>query len=256
MKKIYIFFSILTLAVGLAVHNHTNTLEVSKHVIKLDDEKRILKIAHVSDLHTKGFNNLEQQLVRAINENNIDLIVITGDIATPRGTLEGYNNVLKNFKAPKGVYYIPGNWEYWEPIKNLQKILEQNNIVDLTNKTHRIDEHLWLTGFDDSEEGIPNLKMVSNVPENDIKIGLFHSPQFFNKISDRTHLNLAGHSHGGQIRIPFLGSLWTPEGTGDFDQGWFEKDDSKLFVSRGIGTSVLPIRFFCSPELAIIEVHY
>jgi len=256
MKKIYILFSILILVVGFAVHNHTNTLEVSQHVIKLGNGKRIIRIAHVSDLHTEGFNNLEQQLVQAINENNIDLIVITGDIATPRGTLEGYNNVLKNFKAPKGVYYIPGNWEYWEPIKDLQEILEQNNIVDLTNKTHNIDVHLWLIGFDDSEEGIPKVEIVSSVPKNDIKIGLFHSPQFFNEISKYTHLNLAGHSHGGQFRIPFLGSLWTPDGTGDFDQGWFEKDDSKLFVSRGVGTSVLPFRFFCSPELAIIEVHY
>lgn len=256
MKKIYFLFLSLILVTGHSIYHHTNTLEVSQHVIKLGDENRILRIAHVSDLHTKGFNNLEQQLVKAINENNIDLIVITGDIATPNGTIEGYNHVLKNLKAPRGVYYIPGNWEYWEPIENIQNILKKNNIIDLTNAIHQIDEKVWLIGFDDSEEGNPDSNFASSVPKEAIKIGLFHSPHFFKEIFTQTNLNLAGHSHGGQIRLPFIGPIWTPEGTGDFDQGWFEKDNSKLFVSRGIGTSVLPIRIFCSPELAIIEVHY
>lgn len=256
MKKSFILFLIITLIFGYAVYKHTNTLEITSHRIELAKKKRKLTIAHVSDLHTKGMGTLEKQVIDTINDSKVDLIVITGDIATPNGTHEGYISVLKNFRAPEGIYYIPGNWEYWEPIHELQTILKENNIIDLTNKTQKISENLWLIGFDDSEEGSPDLGIISNLPSSDVKIGIFHSPQFFDEVFTRTDLNLAGHSHGGQIRIPLVGSLFLPTGTGKYDQGWFKKENSKLFVSRGIGTSVLPIRFFCKPELAIIEVFY
>lgn len=256
MKKSFILFLIITSIFGYAVYNHTNTLEITYHRIELAKKKRKLTIAHVSDLHTKGMGTLEKRVIDTINDAKVDLIVITGDIATPNGTLEGYKSVLKNFRAPKGVYYIPGNWEYWEPIHELLTILKENNIIDLTNKTQKINENLWLIGFDDSEEGSPELNIISNLPSSDVKIGIFHSPQFFDEVFTHTNLNLAGHSHGGQIRFPFIGPLFLPAGVGEYDQGWFEKGKSKLFVSRGIGTSILPIRFFCSPELTIIEVYY
>ena len=256
MKKFFIFFFIIISIFGYFVHKYTNTLETTHHRINLRKYEKKLIIAHVSDLHTSGLGAIEKQVIDTINNNNIDIIVITGDIATPNGTLEGYKSVLKNLKAPKGVYYVPGNWEYWEPIHELQLILKENNIIDLTNKTHKIDDNLWLVGLDDSEEGNPYIDIVSDIPSSDIKIGLFHSPQFFDNVFTYTDLNLAGHSHGGQIRIPFIGPFFLPTGTGKYDQGWFEKEKSKLFVSRGIGTSILPIRFFCSPELAIIEIYY
>lgn len=256
MRKYFAFFLILIFIVGYGIYYHTNSLTISRHIIKIGDGNRKIVIAHISDLHTKGFGKLEEQIINAIKNNYVDIIAITGDIATPGGTLDGYQSVLSKLKARKGAYYIPGNWESWEPIEGLQQILKDNQIKDLTNKAHKLDEGLWLVGFDDIEEGKPNLDEVFALPKSDIKIGLFHSPKFFNEIYIHTNLNLAGHSHGGQVRIPFLGSIWTPEGTGSYDQGWFEIKNSKLFVSRGIGTSILPVRFFCSPELAIIEVRY
>lgn len=256
MKKSFILFLFLGLIFGYGVYHHTNTLVITHHKIHLGKGERKLTIAHVSDLHTKGLNKLEEQVANALQDEEVDIIVITGDIATPGGTVKGYQDILKSLNASKGIFYIPGNWEYWEPIEDLQNILKENNIIDLTNKSLEIDNGLWLIGFDYSEEGKPNLELLSEISAADIKIGLFHSPQFFDLISKHTNLNLAGHSHGGQIRIPFLGSIFLPAGTGKYDQGWFKKNDSQLFVSRGIGTSVLPIRFNCSPELAIIEVNY
>lgn len=213
-------------------------------------------MAHVSDLHTKGAGSLEQQVFEILKKEKPDLIFITGDLATPSGTLEGYKVVIGELKAPKGVYFVQGNWEYWEPIPGLEELFHEFGIIDLTNHAEKLDEDLWLVGFDDSEEGNPQLEILKGLPENSVKIGLFHSPQFFDKTNRSIHLNFAGHAHGGQIRLPFIGPLWVPKGTGQYDQGWFKKNHSHLFVSRGIGTSILPMRFNCSPELAIVDLSY
>jgi predicted MPP superfamily phosphohydrolase len=86
---------------------------------------------------------------------------------------------------------------------------------------------------------------------------LFFIPHiFFEKIAHETHLAFAGHTHGGQFRIPLIGSIWLPPGSGKYDQGWWSMNKAKMYVSRGIGTSVLPIRFNCSPELAFIDIRY
>ncbi|MGE3611762.1 MAG: metallophosphoesterase [Bacteriovoracaceae bacterium] len=254
-KKWFIFFFIL-INITVGVYLHTNTLTITYHNVTLRSGNKKIRIAHVTDLHTKGLGRIEKQLLVALKTEKPDVIVITGDIATPTGTEKGYESVLKELKAPQGIFFVQGNWEYWEPIQNLKMILNKNNIKDMTNQTHFLDQNLWLVGFDDSEEGQPHLEILDNLPKSALKIGLFHSPVFFEKTAGLVNLNLAGHSHGGQFRIPFLGHLWVPQGTGRFDQGWFEKDHSKLFVSRGIGTSILPMRFNCAPELAIINIQY
>lgn len=256
MKKKFILFLIFLMAFGCYLYHHTTTLEVTNHQVRLGPGKTKLRVAHISDLHTQGLGKLEQQLIHTIKTTNVDLIIITGDIATPSGTEKGYQSVLEKLKAPKGVFYVSGNWEYWEPIQNIEKLLKENNIYNLTNKTFQIEKNLWLIGFDDSEEGLPQIDLIPKPNRNEIFIGLFHSPIFFDKVAGRIPLSFAGHSHGGQIRFPFLSPFWVPQGTGRYDLGWFEKEKSKLFVSRGIGTSILPIRFNCSPELAIIEIFY
>lgn len=254
-NKWIIFFLVITSAAA-GIYYHTNTLEVSHHKVVMNNGTRKLRVAHISDLHTNGMGSLERQLVNVLGNKKPDIIVITGDLATPSGTIEGYESVLKELKAPKGVFFVRGNWEFWEPIYELEKIFRRTHITNLTNKSYQIGPDLWITGFDDSEEGDPEINIINKIPKSAFKIGIFHSPAFFEKIAGKTSLNLAGHSHGGQFRFPYVGHLWVPEGTGNFVEGWFEKNQSKLFVSRGIGTSVLPIRVNCSPELAIIDIMY
>ena len=256
MNKKFILFIGILFVILTAVYFHTTSLTVSHHTVTLSQGGKTLKFAHVTDLHTKGMGRLEKKLVEVIETEKPDIIVITGDIATPAGTVAGYRDVLKNLKASRGVFFVPGNWEYWETIPNLKELLREAQIIDLTNQTKEIDKGLWLIGFDDGEEGRPDLEIIKSIPVRDLKISLFHSPSFFDQIVSLIPLSFAGHSHGGQVRIPFLGSIWVPDGTGKYDQGWFEKGSSKMFVSRGIGTSILPVRFNCSPEVAIINVEY
>ena len=249
-KRILIFIIFLTFVVG--TYFHTNTLEITHHQVKLSVGNSNIKIAHVTDLHTHGIGRLELQLFKALEEEKPDIIVITGDLTTPSGTLEGYIDVLEKLQTPKGVIFVQGNWEHWNPTS----ALHNTKILNLTNQVYQLDTKLWLVGFDDSETGKPQLDILNNIPQNALKIGLLHSPEFFKKTASKIDLNLAGHTHGGQIRVPFLGALWLPKGSAHYDQGWFEENSSRLYVSRGIGTSLLPIRFNCSPELAIFEVSY
>lgn len=254
--KIKTIFIILLLFIAIAIFFHTNTLEISHHSFSFSSGINVIKIAHISDLHSDTIGELENSLFDALEKEKPDIIVITGDLATPNGNIEGYKKLLSHLRAPKGVYFIPGNWEYWEPIEALNDILRDNKIINLSNKTHAVDNDLLLIGFDDSEEGNPDLSLLEKLSNNVTNIALFHSPAFFDSLTGKVQLALAGHSHGGQIRLPLVGAIATPEGTGKYIQGLYKKAHSQLYVSRGIGTSVLPIRLFCPPELAIFEIKY
>lgn len=231
-------------------------LETTLHQVSLGPGRNLLKVAHISDLHTKGLGAIEQRLIDVIKAYKPDLIAITGDITTPGGTPKGYEDVLAQLKAPLGVYFVRGNWEYWEPVKELTEIFQRQGIIDITNKTLELDDQVWLIGFDDELAGSPDLELLTELPKKTKVISLFHSPNLFNSISDKIDLALAGHSHGGQVRIPGLTSIWTPEGTGEFEAGWFQQGRAKMYVSRGIGNSILPVRFNCRPEIAFVEVEY
>jgi len=114
---------------------------------------------------------------------------------------------------------------------------------------------VWLVGLDDLFAGKPDLdKAFAGVPGSAYKIALFHSPVYFDWMAGRSDLVLAGHSHGGQVKIPLIGPIWTPPFVGDYFEGWFEQNGTRMYVSRGIGTSILNVRFCCRPELAIITL--
>lgn len=231
-------------------------LENTFHEVTIGKSGKSLLVAHITDLHTKGLETIELKLVDSIRANKPDIIFITGDIATPGGTAKGYEDVLSKFQAPIGVYFIQGNWDYWEPIKELRDILKKTNIVDLTNKNIHIKDDLWLVGLDDELAGSPDIEVYEKIPKKRKILSIFHSPVLFESINTKTDLAFAGHSHGGQVRLPVIGSLWTPEGTGKYDSGWYKQGQAKMYVSRGIGNSILPIRFNCRPEVAYVKVNY
>lgn len=250
-----LIFAFLTLLSFYSFYYCPNDLEITVHTKSYSKATRSIKIAHITDLHTKGLGTIEQKLLDAIHKEKPDIIVITGDLSTPNGSFEGYQEVLSKVAAPKGVFFVNGNWEYWNTINKLKELLNKNNITYLNNKIHKIDSSLNLIGFDDIE-GRPDLDITDDLKGSTVNIGLFHSPSFFKKIPNKIKLSLAGHSHGGQIKIPFFGPIWTPNGTGEFNEGWFQVEERELYVSRGIGNSILPVRFNCRPELAIFNINY
>lgn len=250
------FISLTVLLLCYSLFIEPNWLEVTYHRVDFKLAKNKVRIAHVTDLHSSEVGTIEKALLNAIKDNKPDVILITGDIATPGGTRNGYLKLLKSFQAPLGVFFVPGNWETWSPVPDLDDLLKEAGIHNLKNKVKKIKKKFWLVGFDDEPTGTPKTTQLANIPEEAVIAGMFHSPSFIKKVKGRINFAFAGHSHGGQVRLPFLGSLWTPEGTGKFESGWFELETTKLFVSRGTGNSILPIRFNCRPELAIIDLSY
>jgi predicted MPP superfamily phosphohydrolase len=257
MKRMKISILVLpTLILIYSMFFEPINLESTFHETTIGTSGKSLLIAHLTDLHTNGFGSLENKLIDSLRSQKPDIIIITGDIATPSGTAKGYKEVLSKLHAPLGTYFVQGNWEYWEPVKELRDIFKSSNIIDLTNKYVQIIDELWLVGLDDELAGSPQVSTYESLPAKAKIISIFHSPALFNSISSKTNLAFAGHSHGGQVRFPFIGSIWTPEGTDKYVSGWFEEGKAKMYVSRGIGTSVLPIRFNCRPEVAFIKVNF
>jgi len=219
-----------------------------------------LKIAHLTDLHTRGIGRRERVLLAALAAEKPDVIVITGDSLT--NFSDGYEACRKLYEqlhAPLGVWFVRGNWENEYPLRPIRREREfyQNvGVHFLLNANAELRPGIWLIGFDDPSSSRSRLdNAFAGVPPNVYRIALFHSPAFFDSIAGQVNLALAGHTHGGQIRIPYLRPFWLPAGSGRFLEGWYGESGSSMYVGRGLGTSVLPIRFLCRPEITFITIH-
>jgi len=250
-------------AFGIAVYAYQIepfNIEVTRHQIAAPIHSPV-KIAHLSDLHTYGIGRREQKMLAILEQEKPDLIVITGDLISDANGYAGCLDVLKRLQAPLGVWVVVGNHENWAA-RDMKKIYgkfkdyyESAGANFLFNSNMKIRDDLWLIGLDDAMTGKPEVdKAFMGVPENAYKVTLFHSPASFDEVAGKCDLAFAGHSHGGQVRLPFIKPIWLPAKCGEYDEGWFERNDSKMYVGRGLGTSLLPIRFNCRPEIAIITL--
>lgn len=229
-------------------------IEVTYHQVNGEIEGE-LKIVQISDLHTKGFGAIEKKVLNLLYEIKPDVIVLTGDVSSPGSTRSDYYDVLSRFKAPKGVYFVHGNWEYWAPSEGFSELLSKAEIINLDNANIQLDKNVWLLGFEDALEGKPDKGLAfKNVPSGAYKIGIFHSPIYFDAVFNNVDIALSGHTHGGQVRLPFLPPFWLPQGSSRYASGWFSRGRGKMYVSRGVGTSILPFRLFCRPEIAVFNL--
>jgi predicted MPP superfamily phosphohydrolase len=228
-------------------------VEVTRHTF-VGNLKKPLRIAHLSDLHTRGMGARERSLILSIRKEAPDLIVITGDMARPGG-LEPARDFLLNLSAPLGVWLVRGEADRWSVDEKERSMYAAVGVQLLLNRGAPVRDDLWIAGLDDPVSGAPDLNQaLQGAPAAAFKLVLMHAPDHFPRIAGRFDLALAGHSHGGQIVLPAWGPLLLPEGGRRYVRGWFTQNRSHLFVSRGIGTGALPARLLSRPELAIIEV--
>jgi predicted MPP superfamily phosphohydrolase len=236
-------------------------LEVTRHAVTLPLAEP-LRVVHLSDLHTRGMGGLERQMLERLAAAKPDVVVVTGDVLSTgarRGVSpaeqQAVQEVLSKLQAPLGVFAVPGNWEYWRGHGDPAPLFAGTGVRLLRNSAAEIRRGLWIVGVDDACAGRTDVEAAfSGVPGDAAVIALMHSPSPFPRVASRAPLVLAGHSHGGQVRLPFLGALWLPPETGPFVQGWYTSGSSRLFVSRGVGTSIFRLRFLCRPEIAVIDV--
>ncbi len=250
--RVLLFAGVLALADSLWIE--PNWIQVTHHTIPADVAQP-LRIAHLTDLHTSGIGFRERKLLELLDAEKPDVIVITGDSLSPSGNYEDVGALLGQLHAPLGVWLVRGNWENWHVLDGEPEFYRRRQVSFLLNRGAEIRPGIWLIGLNDSTYGHVDLdQALRPVPASAYRIALFHSPIFFAESAGRYELALAGHAHGGQVRIPFLPPLWLPPGIGPYLEGWFSRNGSRMYVSRGIGMTILPIRFFCRPELAVITL--
>jgi len=238
---------------------------------------RRLSLTVIADLHAGGPNMglaRVRQVVDLANAQNSDLIVLLGDfVATHRFVTEVVPNAvwsaeLARLRAPLGVYTILGNHDWWHGLSGVRGALAGAGIPVLENdavKLGRAGEKFWLAGIGDQLayplgrgrfRGIDDLPgTLARLTDDDPAILLVHEPDIFPRVPDRFALTLAGHTHGGQVRVPFVWPRFVPSSYGArFAYGHVVEDGRHLIVSGGLGTSIAPVRLGMPPEILRIDL--
>ncbi|MGA8073754.1 MAG: metallophosphoesterase [Candidatus Acidiferrales bacterium] len=217
-----------------------------------------LKIAQLSDLHTHGVGARERRVLDILDDEKPDVIVVTGDsLGGYGGTYAMVQEVFQQLHAPLGVWVVRGNYENWRQMQHEHSFYANAGVHLLLNSGTLLRNDVWLAGVDDPYTGKPSIEgALTGAPPGVYEILLFHSPAYFDRVAGHVDLCLAGHTHGGQVRPPFCPPLWLPKGCWPYVAGWYEAKGtrSKMYVNRGMGTSLLPIRFNSRPEVTILTV--
>jgi uncharacterized protein len=238
---------------------------VTQHRLDLSGLERPLRLAHLTDLHFGPAQRLSsvRAWVNATLEQKPDLILITGDFLEYRKSLSGVPELcaeLSRLKAPLGVFGVLGNHDlYAVRLAHLEltEPLERAGIRILTNTGIQIRDDLFVAGVDDLWNGKPDLeKALKDAPNTGAILLMSHHPDLLETVPARVSLTLCGHTHGGQIVLPWVGALHTGSKYGQrFVQGFVTGAlGARGFVSRGLGTTALPIRYNCPAELAVFDL--
>ena len=235
-----------------------NYFDISK------SEKNKIKIIQISDLHFDQLRYFHKSIAKKINAIKPDLIFITGDTVDKTEKIKPLNEFLQLIDYSIKKYAITGNWEYWGKVNltKLKNIYSQNNCELLINENRTIsikNREISIIGIDDLVGGNADFgKAVENLKQTKTNIVLSHCPEHRDLISkQKGNLNidlvLSGHTHGGQIT--FLGIIpFKPKGSGKYLKGWYKESEPKMYISKGIGTSILPIRFGARAEMVEMEI--
>lgn len=222
------------------------------------------RIAHVSDLHNDDPGDGFATLLTLLKAENPDIIAVTGDLVDCRTPdMDKSADFMQKALQIAPVYYVTGNHEaaLYADYPQFEKRLIEMGITVLNNEAvtlTRQDESIVLLGFSDPNteklDKTGRIEMMQTHSQSNYTVVLSHRPEIFEEyVSGNADLVLTGHAHGGQFRLPFIGGLYSP-GEGllpVYDAGSFTQDETVMYVSRGIGNSLFPIRFNNRPELPV-----
>ncbi len=239
-------------------------LTVKRYPVRLGPGNEHLRLAVISDIHLGGYRDARwlEKVVAKVNEQQPDAIIVDGDIVTTATGL-GELAPLKELKSRYGNYAALGNWDYRVGAVDTRQQVEAFGVEVLTNENVAVGEGsrpVRFIGLDDDTFGTPDWNQAAaNLPSGALKIVVAHNPDFVSEAEVRgMDLTIAGHTHCGQIRLPFIGPVPPlPTHIGRrFDCGMFAYGQTALFITPGVGEFGPRARFFNPPEVSVVEVVY
>lgn len=237
-------------------------VELGVHTVPLAGLAAPLRVVQVSDVHLREdgpwVDTTLRWIAAAVVDAVPDVLVLTGDVVTrgwERGAAERFLGGLP--KARLRTLAVMGNWEHWggAPPSVWEPLCEAHG-VQLLRDAHLALGGVTFVGTEDMLAGPADLDAAfAGVGGESAAVVLSHSPAIFPSVAARAPnpagtLVLSGHTHGGQVRIPFLGPFFLPRGSGAYPWGWYAQGGAHLHVNRGLGWSITPARWGARPEIS------
>lgn len=256
----------LVLAGSYPVLIERNFVQINRYKIPVPDLPRSFHgftIAQITDVHYGLLvsGSFVKNIVQQTNQLKTDMIVCTGDYVHERDSIESIDNVwpiLSKLEAEYGVYSVLGNHDHWADTKRSLYWLERSgqNIRHTCRAVYKGQERIIIGGAGDYwEEDLKIDSAFSCSDEDDCRLLLSHNPDALDTEFDTPlSLVISGHTHGGQVIVPFWGPPVLPVKNKNYTSGLITTPKNQLFISRGIGWAGYPVRFNCYPEIAVLEL--
>jgi uncharacterized protein len=208
------------------------------------------RFVHISDLHHRGDIGFTENILSAIHKEQPEFVCFSGDLTETSGRVAEALEFIRAIGVP--VFGVPGNHDHVSAtsFQSHQRAFAATGGAWLMEQSILTpDKSTEIIGLDSFfPRPLPPLR-------TERRIVITHYPVVADALSGgQSTMVLAGHSHGGQVRLPFIGPLYLPEGVGPYDRGLFSARSGPLYVNSGLGTSMIPVRFDCRPEITVIEL--
>lgn len=249
-----ILILILICLIIWSVFIEPNILTVKRITIN-DPVLKGLKIVFASDFHIKPYEMYRlKRVIRAINKQNAGIVLLGGDYVSghKKGSSMTIDKIAAEFSrinSEYGTIAVIGNHDGWQGKEEIISELEKNNIKVLYNSNICFDK-FCISGVDDMQTGTPDLKKALPIDKKPV-ILLSHTPDILPDVPYSVNLTLAGHLHGGQVRLPKAVTVPSKFGK-KYANGFYDDNGKKIYTTYGLGTSILPVRFNCPPEITVI----
>jgi predicted MPP superfamily phosphohydrolase len=264
------FFGLAGGALGAALGADAFLVEpehvpLSRHDVRIPGLPRGLeglRIAQVTDVHFPGNVAAAEAVLQHLKRERPEIVVLTGDMLEHRDALPRVAAFARSARGSLATVATLGNWEYYSgAASGLAEVYSGERVELLVNARREVavgDTSIVLVGLDDPVEGRPDIyRARGSLAPGGVEVWLMHAPGIVSHRLQHEAASpaflLAGHTHGGQIRLPLM-PVVTPPGSGRFVSGWYHDTFAPLYVSRGVGTTTIPARFRCPPELPVFTL--